>query len=264
MDLSNQNDSVSTNSVLGYYDAEKSKYWEKNEPMVIGDLRNRPPLLEMLGDISGHDVLEAGCGTGYVARMLAEKGAYVHGCDISEEMLAIARKSESEHPLGIKYAIGDIMDLPYPDDSMDEILSFSVTIYLSQEEILKFFCEAKRVLKPGGCLALGVTHPFMFGPDSPNINNSGKSWSKYVPLEPGKPFEESQRFQEDYIDKNGQAFSSIIWHHTADTYKKLMEKSGLKVKIIKDQIIQKEDLISAEWGTSYGYPGFLHIIAIKE
>jgi len=247
-----------------FYDTEGSEYWTKREPMVMGDLRNRPPMMALVGDIKEHNVLEAGCGTGYVARMLAAKGANVYGCDISKEMLEKAGKEETEHPMGIKYSEGDVTNLPYPDNSMDDIISCGVLIHFDQETIEKALIDAKRVLKKGGYITIGVMHPFLYSPESPNYKAEGKTWGRYTPLEDGKPYEESQKYREDYVDKNGKVFSSEVWHHTIDTYKRLIAESGLKIVEIQEQEIQKEDLISEEWGEDYGYPAFLHIKAVKE
>ena len=38
-----------------------------------------PPLLAQLGDVTGQEVLDAGCGEGYLARILAARGARVTG-----------------------------------------------------------------------------------------------------------------------------------------------------------------------------------------
>ena len=43
----------------------------------------------------GHSVLELGCGTGSLARLMTERGADVTGIDISEPMLAVARGGPS-------------------------------------------------------------------------------------------------------------------------------------------------------------------------
>ena len=254
-------DNSSTNK---FYDDKGSKYWTKREPMVMGDLRNRPPMMLLVGDIKGHSVLEAGCGTGYVARMLSAKGAKVFGCDISEEMLERASEAERDHPMGIEYIKGDVMELPYGDETMDDIISCGVLIHFDQGTIERSLREAKRVLKCGGAITIGVMHPHLYLPDSPNRRLEGKSWGKYIPLEEGKPYEESQRFREDYYDKNGNLFSSEVWHHTILTYMKLIEDAGLKIVEMQEQLIQKEDLISDEWGDDFGYPAFLHIKAIKE
>jgi ubiquinone/menaquinone biosynthesis C-methylase UbiE len=244
----NQTKQEVNSSTNKFYDNEGSEYWTKREPMVMGDLRNRPPMMELVGDIKDHTVLE---------------GARVFGCDISQEMLTRAENEEKEHPMRIEYKLGDVTDLPYENESMDEVVSCGVLIHFDQEVIEKSLIEAKRVLKLGGHLIIGVMHPYLYSPESPNRKTEGKSWGKYISLEENKPYEESQRFREDYYDKNGKLFSSEVWHHTIETYKKLIEEAGLEIEEIQEQNIEKEDLISQEWGDDYGYPAFLHIKATK-
>ena len=50
-------------------------------------------VLDMLGDISGKSVLDAGCGTGTLAAEAARRGANVLGVDADENMLKTARKN---------------------------------------------------------------------------------------------------------------------------------------------------------------------------
>jgi SAM-dependent methyltransferase len=52
-------------------------------------------------------VLEVGCGTGHFTRWLAEEAFRVAGLDISEAMLAEARKRN-----GVLYVVGDALALP--------------------------------------------------------------------------------------------------------------------------------------------------------
>ena len=46
------------------------------------DLGIQPQLLKHIGDIAGQSVLDAGCGEGYLARVLAARGAQVTGIDL--------------------------------------------------------------------------------------------------------------------------------------------------------------------------------------
>ena len=49
------------------------------------------PLLELLGDLPGRRVLDAGCGEGYLARALTTGGAEVTGIDLSTRLIELAR-----------------------------------------------------------------------------------------------------------------------------------------------------------------------------
>src|ERR671939_531460 len=49
-----------------------------------------PHLLRLLGEVAGQDVLDAGCGEGYLARILAARGARVTGIDLSPRLVKLA------------------------------------------------------------------------------------------------------------------------------------------------------------------------------
>ena len=68
----------------GDYDAYASQYavnvaWREQGGVDGDPFGLLPPLLELLGDITGCRVLDAGCGEGYLARVLAARGARVTG-----------------------------------------------------------------------------------------------------------------------------------------------------------------------------------------
>jgi 2-polyprenyl-3-methyl-5-hydroxy-6-metoxy-1,4-benzoquinol methylase len=91
-----------------------------------GDAYGIPPgLLELLGNIGNCTVLDAGCGDGYLARVLAARGAHVTGIDLSPRLIKMAR---SKNPGGdIDYRVADLSQ-PLPDDSgrFDAVASYLV------------------------------------------------------------------------------------------------------------------------------------------
>jgi ubiquinone/menaquinone biosynthesis C-methylase UbiE len=109
-------------------------------------------LLRALEPRSGEEVLDAGCGTGVLARELAARGVAVTGVDISGAMLGLAR--EKLRGEGVRLVHADIAALPFPHASYDAVVCFTVLEFLPHpEEALR---EMWRVLKPGGRLVLGV------------------------------------------------------------------------------------------------------------
>src|SRR5262245_37497451 len=61
-------------------------------------------LLEIIGPVQRLAVLDVACGEGFYTRLLRHRGAAsVTGVDLSERMIAIARRQEAERPLGIEY-----------------------------------------------------------------------------------------------------------------------------------------------------------------
>lgn len=96
-------------------------------------------------------VLEAGCGTGFVSRMLQERGWPVVPIDLSAEGLAFARA------LGVRSPVqADIRTLPFPDASFDLAISMDVMVHLGRGDDAAAASELARVLRPGGLAAIRV------------------------------------------------------------------------------------------------------------
>lgn len=111
-------------------------------------------------DCSGLDVVELGCGTGYVSGWAARRGARsVTGIDNSAEQLATARRLADEHGVEMRLDHGDAEQLPYDDASFDHAVSeYGAATWCRPEAWL---AEAHRVLRPGGTLAFLTNHPLV-------------------------------------------------------------------------------------------------------
>jgi arsenite methyltransferase len=97
----------------------------------------------------GEQVLDIGSGPGLLAAEMAEEvGAdgRVHGIDPSDDMLAIARHSETS----VDYGRGDALAVPFGDERFDVVVSTQVYEYV--DDIEGALAEARRVLRPGGRL----------------------------------------------------------------------------------------------------------------
>jgi 2-polyprenyl-3-methyl-5-hydroxy-6-metoxy-1,4-benzoquinol methylase len=121
-------------------------------------------------DLHGEDWLDAGCGSGTMARYLVEAGARVLGVDAAEEMIAIARELASQDVVKQEVAgktdkhsqqprfehITTIAHLPLADQSLDGILCSSVLEYVSDPAAC--LAEFARVLRPRGLLVVSVAN----------------------------------------------------------------------------------------------------------
>jgi arsenite methyltransferase len=110
-------------------------------------------LVERLGLKKGDRVLDVGCGTGRLARWIAERvgseGGVV-GIDPLAERIAIARA----HADGISFEIGQAEDLgAFAPESFDAVCMSAVFHWVTDKP--KALAEVRRVLRPGG--RLGVT-----------------------------------------------------------------------------------------------------------
>ena len=96
---------------------------------------------------------DIGCGSGELMDWLAARSKFVHGFDISEGMIAQARKNVTAKNVDLR--VSDCTPIPLPDASVDRIVCLGVLDYLLDPQA---FCrELARITRPGGLIA--VTAP---------------------------------------------------------------------------------------------------------
>lgn len=99
------------------------------------------------------DVLEVAAGTCICGRKVAPFVNHITCLDMTPAMLEVGRKSARKDNLeNMSFVLGDVVELPFPDDSFDIV--FSRLAFHHFPEIEKPFMEMKRVLKPGGKLII--------------------------------------------------------------------------------------------------------------
>ncbi|MDQ6944106.1 MAG: class I SAM-dependent methyltransferase [Candidatus Eremiobacteraeota bacterium] len=115
----------------------------------------RPAVREVLGDVYGLDVLDAGAAAGEHSAWLATQGARVVALDASEAMVDLARARLGGAATVLRADLAQ--PLPLSSASFDVVLSSLTLHYL--EDWLPALREFARVLRPGGRLVLSTHHP---------------------------------------------------------------------------------------------------------
>ena len=103
----------------------------------------------------GMRLLDVGCGPGSITRGLAEIVApgQVVGLDMSSETLDAARRDAAARGLeNLRYEIGSVYELAFPDASFDAAYAHQVFQHLREREVA--LREMLRVLRPGGLIAV--------------------------------------------------------------------------------------------------------------
>lgn len=115
---------------------------------------------EFLNLSDGLKILDLGCGTGFFTRIIAEQvSADITGIDINKTLLDGAIEIAGKQNLNIKYEIGDITDIKYPDNTFD-IVMCDIMLECFHDISIPLR-EMKRVCKAGGTVA--AIEPFYQG-----------------------------------------------------------------------------------------------------
>ena len=122
----------------------------------------RPEYEEMLrfvGVPPGARALDAGCGSGGYLALLSDlvgPGGSVHALDLAPENVALVeeRRASGELSRLSEARVGSLTQLPYPDDSFDALWCANTTQYLGDAEFETALAEFRRVVRPGGIVAV--------------------------------------------------------------------------------------------------------------
>ena len=136
--------------------------WKRTEPILLSDFTARPFVLSRCEPVHGLRVLDLGCGEGYFARQLKQRGAAdVVGLDSSENMIDGARTAEKAEPLGIRYRVSDAGELSeFHDEEFDLVVAVFLFNYVDREKMTSIMEGVLRVLRRGGRFIFSVPHPF--------------------------------------------------------------------------------------------------------
>jgi ubiquinone/menaquinone biosynthesis C-methylase UbiE len=113
-------------------------------------------LADQAGIAPGHQVLEIGTGTGNLALLVKRRHpqADVVGLDPDPLALGRARRKATRGGLDVQWDLGSSGELPYPDGSVDRVLSALMFHHLDEAVKERTLAEVRRVLRPGGRLHL--------------------------------------------------------------------------------------------------------------
>jgi 2-polyprenyl-3-methyl-5-hydroxy-6-metoxy-1,4-benzoquinol methylase len=184
------------------YDAFAAQYAamvERREAAGIAADPVVPPLLEQIGDVTGLAALDAGCGEGYLARLLAALGAHVTGMDASPQLIAMARAKD---PAGaIEYRVADLSQ-PLPDYAARFDLIASHFVLNDVEDYQGFLATLGACARPGARVVLSLNNPYSFVVRGHirDYFDAGRPVSYRGMAQQGVPVHFYQRTLEQYLD----------------------------------------------------------------
>ncbi len=143
---------------------QKAEFWDN----LHGDEGNHfhrtlvgPATERLLALQPGERVLDIACGTGVVARRLAELGGHVVAVDFSPALIARAQARGQRSGEPIHYGVADATDeealVALGEGHFDAAVS--TMALMDMPEIAPLFRAVRRLLKPGGRFVLATAHP---------------------------------------------------------------------------------------------------------
>ena len=184
-------------------------------------LNSDPVLWQFAGEVRDLSVLDAGCGTGYLSRKLAAKGAIVTGIDLSEKMIAIAKEKSAIEDFQIDFYVDDCSKL---EKLAARYFDLIVTNYVLMDapDLEGTLNTFNRVLKLDGNAVLIFSHP-CFPQGKSKVSDNGEevnySWN----------FSYFERHQ--CIEPPWKHFTAeFIWfHRPLSDYWKAFKSSGFEI-----------------------------------
>lgn len=124
------------------------------------------------------NLLDIGCGNGWVSIYLAKQGIIVEGIDSSSIAIKEARiKAKKEKLSNVHFKVGDALDFPYPQKSFDAVFDRGLFHHQPKIEWRRYLNGLNCVLKDGGLFYLAV-----FSDKSEkeyySLKKSGKLWHR--------------------------------------------------------------------------------------
>jgi ubiquinone/menaquinone biosynthesis C-methylase UbiE len=194
------------------YDTFAEAYSRQNESSLFNAYYERPAMINLAGDVVGHRVLDAGCGSGPLTAALRDKGAIVTGFDLSAGMIDQARQR-----LGADadLSIGDLGEpLQFDDNSFDDVVASLCLHYL--EDWSAPLAELHRVLRPGGRLIMSVPHP-----------------SAYLVNYPDRDYFAVTQYSETFTFA-GQEGTLTYWHRPLHAMTDAFTEAGFRISVISE------------------------------
>lgn len=209
--------------------------WYDGKQGETGDLWHRslidPPLLALIGDPKGREILDLGCGNGYLSRRLARNGARVTAVDASKRMIENAKKHDPDNSLKITYILSNASQLESLREAVFDIVYANMSL-MDIEDAEGAISEVGRVLRKGGRFIASISHPCF-------DNGSNSGWVIEKTFSHSKIYRRIKAYRKSFPDEipwkvHSENVFTIAYHRPLSWYARVIAKSGLAITSLEE------------------------------
>ena len=179
-----------------------------------GDFARRvllnPTIFALAGEVAGRRILDAGCGEGYLSRLLAKRGALITGVEPAPGLYALCADHERREPLGIEYINRDLVELALPPGQFDLVIANMMLMDMPDYQAAIHMLAA--MARPEGYLIITLLHPC--------FEESGVSWPHTRAVRTSEYFAEYERPQR----------IGTLYHRPLSAYVNRLLEEGLALR----------------------------------
>lgn len=238
--------------------AENANFWVKIIRERLDRYRSEltdTAVLNAIGASHGLTILDAGCGEGYLSRVLAQQGAQTIGIDACADLVQSAQELAAESGLSVDYHIGSVDDIPIADGRCDVVVCNHLVNDL--ENIAVPFREFARVTREGGHLVILMLHPCFYGA------HTERSTSRSYPA-PSEYFRARTVEQEFKVAGITSPAKVKMWFRPLEGYMSELRQSGFYITSLSEPHPSDEQLATEPWWRdNFTRPLFMLIVAVK-
>jgi ubiquinone/menaquinone biosynthesis C-methylase UbiE len=215
-----------------------------------GDLWHRalidPPLIRLVGEVNGIQILDLACGNGYLSRRFARQGAIVTAVDANAPLIERVRTREKQESLGITYHVADAAHLEMLEDAAFDLVICNMAL-MDIENAAGAIHEVSRVLRPRGRFVMSLSHPCF-----DKVNTSG--WAIEYIYPTTTIWRKMSHYREIAVDdlpwqtESGQVTYTQAYHRPLSWYFRLLRAAGLVVAAFEEPEPTGEFLANSEQG----------------
>ena len=221
---------------------------ERNEDISM-DFVLTPLLFEMALNADFSNVIDLGCGTGYVTKQLAKKSNKILGIDVSSNSIKVANENK-----------GKLQNLHFIHSSIEEFalnheheftIGFSNMTLMDVPNLDDVIQAASKLINENGYFIITITHPY-FWPFYWKYYD--KDWFNYS--------EEIEIESEFKISSTETQYTTTHYHRPLEKYINTLTNYGFQVEKIFEPI--PDIVILRKYPHKWNFPRFLGIRCKKK